>query len=303
MAQNELEESDPPSRMSVEETRAWDVAREAGLRDRGCRLVWVMATTNAATSGSYTPKRDHTYLVSWASLAIALQNHLCGSLTIPTSCNQVVDGGPFGCRGASEGVGEWTESLADERGDYGFMGDVQEPRGMNPDELKFVRRMLQRAINKAEKEHGGYRGRGQGHAGGDSVGEHGGLDGADRNVDRDVVSIEAFKIFCTRWWAPLMTTLSRLKEDWVKVYPAVIIMGFVGKVEAVNKLLASKRGTFLLRFSESVPGGLVLSYTASVSILKCLLARSVVLTWHVSPLGFSNLGMGVACLPPHVHRL
>lgn len=263
MAQNELE-SESPSPMSVEERHAWDVAKEAGLRDRGCRLVWVMATMIAATSRRCNANREHPYLVPWSSLAIGLQKNLCGSLAIPSRCNQVVGGGPFGCRGASEGVGEWTESLADERGDYGCMGDMQEPRGMNPDELKYVRGMLQ----KAQKLYGGDRGWGQGHAGGDSVGEHGGLDGADRNFDRDVVSVEAFKIFCERWWAPLMTTLSQVKEDWVKVNPAVIIMGFVGKIEAENKLLTLNRGTFLLRFSESAPGRLVVSYTASVSSLK-----------------------------------
>ncbi|CAN0342051.1 unnamed protein product, partial [Ectocarpus fasciculatus] len=50
MAQVELEEPDPPQ-MTPEEKRAWDTARTAGLMDRGCRLVWVKATTNALLNG------------------------------------------------------------------------------------------------------------------------------------------------------------------------------------------------------------------------------------------------------------
>ncbi|CAN0570005.1 unnamed protein product, partial [Ectocarpus sp. 12 AP-2014] len=74
----------------------------------------------------------------------------------------------------------------------------------------------------------------------------------------DVISLEAFVEF-SLWWAPLMTTLSLLRNDWASTDPTRV-HGFISRIAAERQLLERERGTFLLRFSESQPGELVVSF-------------------------------------------
>ncbi|CAN0465340.1 unnamed protein product, partial [Hapterophycus canaliculatus] len=74
----------------------------------------------------------------------------------------------------------------------------------------------------------------------------------------DIVSLEAFVEF-SLWWAPLMGTLSLLKNDWASTDP-IRVHGFIGRLAAERKLGQMEPGTFLLRFSESKQGALVISF-------------------------------------------
>ena len=97
-----------------------------------------------------------------------------------------------------------------------------------------------------------------GSGGGAGNGGGGGGGGGD-----DVVSLDAFVEF-SLWWAPLMRTLSLLRNDWASMDP-VRVHGFIGRLAAERELQQKERGTFLLRFSESKQGTLVVSFTEHVS--------------------------------------
>ncbi|CAN0489215.1 unnamed protein product, partial [Laminaria digitata] len=74
---------------------------------------------------------------------------------------------------------------------------------------------------------------------------------------RAMISIEAFVRF-SKWWARVMATLSRLRDDWSST-DFVRVRGFVGKQTAIDMLLDKEIGTFLLRFSETEAGALAIS--------------------------------------------
>jgi hypothetical protein len=70
-----------------------------------------------------------------------------------------------------------------------------------------------------------------------------------------------FIVFCEDWWAPLLKTLRHLDAEFSCTDP-VIIHGFLTRQAAVNKLMATNAvGVFLLRFSESQKGLIVVSFT------------------------------------------
>ena len=63
-----------------------------------------------------------------------------------------------------------------------------------------------------------------------------------------------------------MTTLSRIPEEWESDNP-VKVHGFIDRLEAKRKLFKTNQpGMFLLRFSESRPGDLILTFTYEVRI-------------------------------------
>lgn len=280
MANLDPQEPEAPM-MTPEEKQAWDKAAKSGLLDRGCRLVWVEATANAAAErrrrGRSSAPVAPTNGVPWKYLSKSLDHHLCGMLTIPSTRDKVVDQGPLGWRG---GVGYTGAGMGGQgqAGGYGSMNSTA-PRGMNSLELKFVKgivRSKQEAIRREQYRHrfvghGGFGGHydfsGRAERLQSSSGGGGGRDEhGQANDEEDIISIEAFVKF-SNWWAPLMTTLSRLRNDWASTTP-VRVEGFVGRLEAERKLLAKERGTFLLRFSESRPGALVVSFSENVSNLE-----------------------------------
>ncbi|CAM9759163.1 unnamed protein product [Ectocarpus sp. 6 AP-2014] len=291
MAQVELEEPDPPQ-MTPEEKRAWDTARTAGLMDRGCRLVWVKATTNALLNGwtyggggggggdnggfgwpaegAGAGRVTNYDCVPWDYLRRGLMQHLCGKLTIPSSHDEVVDEGPYGWRGDASSVGVGVGN------GYGAVNTPQ-VRWMNEEELAFVRGVLKAKQEKVRLKQEKLRQQraSRGYAGTElvSIGSSGAADAAsgrgggggngNGNGDGDVISLDAFVEF-SLWWAPLMPTLSLLRNDWASTNPTRV-HGFISRIAAERQLLERERGTFLLRFSESQPGELVVSFTEHVT--------------------------------------
>lgn len=63
-----------------------------------------------------------------------------------------------------------------------------------------------------------------------------------------------------------MVKLSFLRNNWTSTRP-ILVHGFIGRMAAERRLRQSKPGTFLLRFSESKNGALVVSFTEHVSTL------------------------------------
>ena len=85
----------------------------------------------------------------------------------------------------------------------------------------------------------------------------------------EVFSLQAFVRF-SRWFVPVMKTMSRMRQDFAAVDP-VKVHGFVSRAEAKRQLDKKDLGNFLLRFSESDPGHpgrLVLTFLNEVS--KCV---------------------------------
>ena len=64
----------------------------------------------------------------------------------------------------------------------------------------------------------------------------------------------------TRWWAPLRGVVAWLGADWRKTGTELLVHGFLTRVAANQKLQGLAPGTFLLRFSESKPGKLVVAF-------------------------------------------
>lgn len=83
-----------------------------------------------------------------------------------------------------------------------------------------------------------------------------------------------YMIFC-KWWAPLLQSLSILNAEFSCKNP-IIIHGFLNRQKTEEKLLSvDKVGVFLLRFSESQAGYLVVSFTdmekgAPMKVHHCL---------------------------------
>ncbi|CAB1112357.1 unnamed protein product [Ectocarpus sp. CCAP 1310/34] len=193
--------------------------------------------------------------------------HLCGNLTIPSNDTKVVDEGPYGWRGdASVGFG----GRGGEGNGYGAVNTPQ-VRWMNEEELAFVRGVLKTKQEKVRLKQEKLRQQlaSRGYSGTElvSIGSSGAADAAfgrdGGNGNGNVISLEAFVEF-SLWWAPLMTTLSLLRNDWASTNPTRV-HGFISRIAAERQLLERERGTFLLRFSESQPGELVVSFTEHVT--------------------------------------
>lgn len=159
--------------------------------------------------------------VPWRELAASLQEHLCGCLTIPSSSNQLVDPGPYGdpradLDGSARGGGDLdgsggdsfdmgplltaahATSYANGAGGYGAI-DVPAPRGMNEEDVLFVRSILRSKQSSQSGRRGSISlGRGMG---GDEE-ERGGL-GLDKESCGDMISVQAFGAFsrCGCWRA------------------------------------------------------------------------------------------------------
>lgn len=253
--------------MRPDEQRAFNAAREAGLNDAGCRLIWVQAITNAAANGWSCDREDCPVAggvawglpdrVPWKYLSGSLKDHLCQKLTIPSSRGQVVDHGPY----------SWLVDPSMQLGGGGSYGAIHTPtlRGMNEEEMSFVRERLLRKQQQVWNANAGFGGSGRTERRASSGVDmrEGGLNIGENGTDPDTISIEAFTEF-SKWWAPLITTLSRLRSDWSATTP-VRVHGFMSRQETSTKLLGKEVGTFLLRFSESVVGALVVSFTEEVS--------------------------------------
>ena len=78
-----------------------------------------------------------------------------------------------------------------------------------------------------------------------------------------IVTFQHFKKFC-KWWAPTLTTLITVSGEWQSTDP-VLVHGFVGRAAAEALLKAEKGGVFLIRFSESRPGWLAITFNEKPS--------------------------------------
>lgn len=71
-----------------------------------------------------------------------------------------------------------------------------------------------------------------------------------------------FAAMC-QWWVPVLDTVARLNDDWRRINQVRRIHGMVDRVTAENLLIHRPLGTFLLRFSESQAGLLVISFVST----------------------------------------
>ena len=198
--------------------------------------------------------------VPWKYLRRALQNSLSNLQTAGGYDNMCSFNSPQSMdirgKGQSSSSVRYSFSEASRVGGshglgHGYNSSLR-PRLLGRDELSFVLEFLQ----SCRPDRAGHR-RGTRSRGSDMIGEC-----AYDNAD-DAISLEMFVEFC-RWWKPVTNTLSLMSNEWASVDP-VTVQGFVGAKEA--ECLLSKKslpGVFLLRFSESKPGRLVLTYTCEV---------------------------------------
>ena len=219
----ELQETEAPQMTPVEKL-AWDTAAETRLRDRGRRLVWVEATVNAAAERSERGKgapgsgeAGRPDCVPWKNLSKSLEHHLCGMLTLPSTQGQVVDEGPLGWRGSAGYTGVEMGGGHGQMGGYGSMNSVA-PRGMNHAELKFAEGVLRSKQDALRRQQYRRRFNGFSSGSGSAMDYSGRAERVSGGDDEDIISLEAFVRF-SDWWAPLMMTLSRLRNDWASTNP------------------------------------------------------------------------------------
>jgi hypothetical protein len=75
------------------------------------------------------------------------------------------------------------------------------------------------------------------------------------------ISRSRYIVFCEEWWTPLLKTLRILKVEFSCREP-MIIHGFLSRQRTEEKLLETgAEGVFILRFSESQKGHMVVSFT------------------------------------------
>ncbi|CAN0397386.1 unnamed protein product, partial [Ectocarpus sp. 8 AP-2014] len=278
MAREALEEQPELPQMNMEQQHAWDMAEAAGV-ERGCRLVWVTATSNMANDwrrddgggggqGWWASKQGE--FVSWKYLRESLQRHLDVRMTVPCSSSggrhDRLEGTQYtylddGQEVDSEEVEVDNDEEEDEEDQERAAGGERRTgnRRMRPlphatrvldkRQLDFIRGILRKKQKELAK------------AGVTTV------DCTEYRLDGryDFISVEAFAKF-SRWWSPLMVTLGIIRNDWARTRP-VRVHGFIGRLEA-DKLLRRAPETFLLRFSERHPGKLVINRARHHSLVE-----------------------------------
>ena len=137
---------------------------------------------------------------------------------------------------------------------HGYMSSFR-PRLLNSDELKFIWKLL-RSYEGNKADHRRAVSSGYAEKGSELI-----QPGYDNK--NDIFSLKTFVKFC-QWWIPVTTTLLQIPNEWASLNH-VKVQGFMGVIQA-NDLLLKKNlpGVFLLRFSESNPGRLVLTHTREV---------------------------------------
>ncbi|CAM9924266.1 unnamed protein product [Ectocarpus sp. 12 AP-2014] len=281
MAREALEEQPELPQMNMEQQHAWEMA-EAARVERGCRLVWVTATSNMANDwrrdngggggrgGCWASKLGE--FVSWNNLQESLQRQLDVQMTVPCSSSgggrhdalegthytylddeQEVDSEEVEVDNDEEDEEEDQERAAGGERRTGNRRKRPLPRAtrvLDRSDFDFIRGILR----KKQKE--------LANAGVKTV------DCKEYRLDGryDFISVEAFAKF-SRWWAPLMVTLRIIRNDWARTRP-VRVHGFIGRLATGEKLRSRARGTFLLRFSESHPGKLVISRACHHSLVE-----------------------------------
>ena len=259
------------------ETRASKIAFGAGLKNRRSKRVWIGATARAEAEGqSIRDDGDdaHYRSVPWSSLSLALRHSLSNLPTNGGDETQSVDDDNDGW------VEERGRSFSDElcfsnRAGWGAGGQEKKnepsvsfkPRRLGDHHLNFIWELLRNC-----RPHDADHLRGTSNSGSNAGGNAEACDAVQGEDElyqhkhdvEDTICLKTFVKFCQSWWEPVMTTLSRILEEWASDNP-VKVHGFIGRLEAECKLLEiNQAGVFLLRFSESHPGSLILTFTYEV---------------------------------------
>ena len=217
-----------------------------------------------AGGGSVSGDDDDAYhrSVQWGYLSRALELSVSDLQTIGGNEMCSVD---FPCSMDIRGNGKSSSSerCSSSRASYyarsgglghGYMSSFR-PRLLNSDELKFIWKLL-RSYEGNKADHRRAFSSGCAEKGSELI-----QPGYDNKSD--IFSLKTFVKFC-QWWIPVNTTLLQIPNEWASLNP-VKVQGFMGIIQA-NDLLLKKNlpGVFLLRFSESNPGRLVLTHTREV---------------------------------------
>ncbi|CAM9461294.1 unnamed protein product [Ectocarpus sp. 13 AM-2016] len=281
MAQEALEEQPELPQMNMEQQHAWEMA-EAARVVRGCRLVWVTATSNMAkdwrrdndggggSGGGWASKLGE--FVSWNHLQESLQRQLDVRMTV--SCSSSGGGRHDALEGThytylddeqevdSEEVEVDNDEEDEEEDQERAAGGERRTGNSRTRPLPHATRVLDKSnfdfirgiLRKKQKQLANARVKP--------------VDCKEYQLDGryDFISVEAFAKF-SRWWAPLMVTLGIIRNDWARTRP-VRVHGFIGRLATDEKLRRRAHGTFLLRFSESHPGKLVISRACHHSLVE-----------------------------------
>ena len=219
------------------------------LKDPGCHFVWVKAIANAKEdSRSYgSGDRPTAGGAIWGRADLAPLEYLCNGLQGLLYQQQTTSGdhNDVGDYGLYEHLADGTVDLGD-WGTYETL-DAPTPPSASVEEMFCIKERLVREQERVVCGGMGTR-----------------ASGPRRDDNRaHAISIEAFVRF-SEWWAPVVATLSRLRGNSLPT-DLVRMHWFVGAKAAFEMLSDKSEGTFLLRFSETSAGALVIVFTERVS--------------------------------------
>ena len=261
--------------------RASSIASDAGLENPRSKLAWVGATAVRAEAEGQSVRDDgddaNYRSVPWRCLSLGLQRSVSDLQTTDDDETQSVDddhreeigrsvwsSSSKGCLCSGLGWGVRGQNLG-----HGYTSSFK-LRLLEDYHLRFIRDRLRYFTSHGEGHRRGTRsfdGKAGGYAeAGEAVQGELGINQPEDDVE-DIICLKTFASFCGSWWEPAMTTMSRILEEWASNNP-VRVHGFIGGPEAERMLSETNQpGVFLIRFSKSRPGQLILASTYKVS--KC----------------------------------
>jgi len=112
-----------------------------------------------------------------------------------------------------------------------------------------------------------------------------------------ICSYNDFVDFTTKWWGPLRRVVAWLGSDWRKTERELLVHGFLNRAATEERLRGKAPGTFLLRFSDSRPGELVLSAVMAASTTTGVASGEVDTTVGMPPPSRTPQPLSLAPLP------
>lgn len=247
--------------------RAYEITSQAELLNERCRAIWLRAGLRAAEDGRRYGDGDGVcyHYVPWKSLSLALREGFCEAQMTSKGVGMSFSGGDCPWSDISSRSLSRPHSF---HGSSGYGSDSSfSARDLEDDELDFIRDLLRKSWTENGNAVDGGEHKGDTSRRRDSACYA--SEGGDYPKDgEDWFSLEAFASFSRGWLGPVMDTLSKMQKYWAAIDP-VKVHGFISRERAKRKLMKTGRpGVFMLRFSVSNPGRLILDITREVS--KCV---------------------------------
>lgn len=243
--------------------RANEITSQAKFWNERCKAIWLLAISRAADDGRCYSYGDDAcyYNVPWTFLSLALRDGFCD---VQMTSNGVMS--------LSGGDCPWSNiSSRSLSRPHSFHGNSVcgsdsscRVRDLDEDELDFIRDLLRKSRAEDRDAVNSHEHKGNTSWRRDSL-CYTGEGGEYLTNCEDWFSLEEFASFSQWWLGPVMDTMSKIQNDWAAIDP-LKVHGFISRTRAKRKLMTTRLpGVYILRFSDTNPGSLILGLTRKVS--------------------------------------